>query len=87
MLIYNDKLAVSPLTTHLPIKYVSKEIKKKKIIKNVIEIKKFYKNFLNKKPKIAILGLNPHCETIDKFSEEKKIIIPAINYLKKIIQI
>ena len=83
MLIYNDKLAVSPLTTHLPIKYVSKEIKKKKIIKNVIEIRKFYINFLNKKPKIAILGLNPHCETIDKFSEEKKIIIPAINYLKK----
>ena len=83
MLIYNDKLAVSPLTTHLPIKYVSKEIKKKKIIKNVIEIRKFYKNFLNKKPKIAILGLNPHCETIDKFSEEKKIIIPAINDLKK----
>ena len=82
-LIYNDKLAVSPLTTHLPIKYVSKEIKKKKIIKNVIEIRKFYKNFLDKKPKIAILGLNPHCETIDKFSEEKKIIIPAINYLKK----
>ena len=83
MLIYNDKLAVSPLTTHLPIKYVNKEIKKKKIIKNVIEIRKFYINFLNKKPKIAILGLNPHCETIDKFSEEKKIIIPAINYLKK----
>ena len=83
MLIYNDKLAVSPLTTHLPIKYVSKEIKKKKIIKNVIEIRKFYINFLRKKPKIAILGLNPHCETIDKFSEEKKIIIPAINYLKK----
>ena len=35
------------------------------------------------RPKIAILGLNPHCETIDKFSEEKKLIIPAINYLKK----
>jgi len=58
-------------------------MKKKKIIKNVIEIRKFYINFLNKKPKIAILGLNPHCETIDKFSEEKKIIIPAINDLKK----
>ena len=29
------------------------------------------------------MGLNPHCETIDKFSEEKKIIIPAINDLKK----
>mgnify|MGYP001169033288 CR=1 FL=1 len=84
MLIYNDKLAVSPLTTHLPLKYVSKHITKKKIINSVMEIKKFYKNVINTKPKIAILGLNPHCETIDKFSEEKKIIIPAINYLKKI---
>ncbi len=84
MLIYNKKLAVSPITTHLPLKYVAKEITKKKIINNVIEIKKFYKNFLNKVPKIAILGLNPHCETIDSYSEEKKIIIPAINYLQKI---
>ena len=28
------------------------------------------------------MGLNPHCETINKFSEEKKIIIPAIKILK-----
>ncbi len=84
MLIYNEKIAVSPLTTHLPLKYVAKNITKKKIVNNVIEIKKFYENLLNKKPKIAILGLNPHCETIDKYSEEKKLIIPAINVLKKI---
>ena len=84
MLIYNDKLSVSPLTTHLPLKHVAKNISKEKIINNVKQIKKFYENLLNKKPKIAILGLNPHCETIDKFSEEKNIIIPAINVLKKI---
>ena len=84
MLIYNNKLAVSPLTTHLPLKYVAKNITKKKIVMNVIEIQKFYEKLLKKKPNIAILGLNPHCETIDKFSEEKKIIIPAIKFLKKI---
>ena len=84
MLIYNDKLSVSPLTTHLPLKHVAKNISKEKIIKNVKQIQKFYENLLNKKPKIAILGLNPHCETIDKVSEEKNIIIPAINFLKKI---
>jgi len=83
MLIYNDKLSVSPLTTHLPLKYVTKNITKKKIINNVKKIKYFFESLLNKKPKIAILGLNPHCETIDKFSEENKIIKPAINYLKK----
>ena len=84
MLIYNDKLSVSPITTPLPLKYVTKNITKKKIINNVKKIKKFYESLLNKKPKIAILGLNPHCETIDKYSEENKIIKPAINYLKKI---
>ncbi len=83
MLIYNDKLSVSPITTHLPLKHVTKNITKAKIINNVKQIKKFYENFLNKKIKVAILGLNPHCETVDNFSEEKKIIIPAINYLKR----
>ncbi len=83
MLIYNDKLSVSPVTTHVPLKYVAKNITKKKIINNVKQIKNFYQNLLYRKPKIAILGLNPHCETIDKISEEKKIIIPALNFLKK----
>ena len=44
MLIYNDKLSVSPLTTHLPLKHVAKNISKQKIIKNVKQIKKFYEN-------------------------------------------
>ena len=84
MLIYNDTISVSPITTHLPIKHVAKNITRTKIINNIKQIKKFYEDFIKKKPKIAVLGLNPHCETIDKISEEKKIIIPAINLLKKI---
>ncbi len=81
MLIYNKDLAVSPLTTHIPIKNVSKFIKKKKIINNVIKINNFYKSKLKIRPNIAVMGLNPHCETIDRVSEEKKEIIPAIKYL------
>ena len=83
MLIYNKELSVSPLTTHIPIKSVFKNVKKKKIINNIIKIDKFYKLKLKKRPYIAVLGLNPHCETISKISEEKKEIIPAINYLTK----
>ena len=83
MLIYNDLLSVCPITTHLPLKIVSKNISKKKIIQNIKSIDIFFKKKLNKKPKIAITGLNPHCETNHKFSEEKKIIEPAINFLKK----
>ena len=83
MLIYNNKLSVSPLTTHLPIKDVHKEITKKKIIEHVQLINKFYKKKLKIKPKIAITGLNPHCESNYSSSEEKKYIKPAIRYLIK----
>ena len=82
MLIYNEKFSVSPITTHLPIKYVTNKINKDKIIKHLIKINNFYKKIFNKKIYTAILGLNPHCETIDKFSEEEKIIKPAITFLK-----
>ena len=83
MLIYNKKISVSPLTTHIPIKFVAKNVTKNKIINNVTKIHKFYKDIFNKNIKIAILGLNPHCETIDKFSEEEKIIIPSLKILNK----
>ncbi len=82
MLIYNKFLSVSPLTTHIPLKNVYKFIKKKVIISKITKINEFYKNTLKKNPRIAVLGLNPHCETTDKISEEKKEIIPAIKYLR-----
>jgi 4-hydroxythreonine-4-phosphate dehydrogenase len=83
MLIYNKKLSVSPLTTHIPLKDVYKKITKKKIIEHVKLIKDFYTKTLNKNPRIAITGLNPHCESNYKNSEEEEIIKPAINYLLK----
>ena len=82
MLIYNNELAVSPLTTHVPIKKVAAFIKKRKIINNVTKIDHFYKLKLKKIPNIAVIGLNPHCETTDDISEEKKEINPAIKFLK-----
>ena len=83
MLIYNDILSVTPLTTHIPIKNVAKYVKKKNIIDSTIKINDFYYTRLGRIPKIAVLGLNPHCETINKVSEEKKEIIPAIKDLVK----
>ena len=83
MLIYNKYLSVSPLTTHIPLSKVSKEIKKNKIIYNIRKIDKFYKKILNTKAKIAVTGLNPHCESFEKKSKEKREIIPAIKLLKK----
>ncbi len=83
MLIYNHKLAVTPLTTHIPIKNVSRHVKTDIIVKNITKLNTFYKSKLKKTPKFAILGLNPHCESTDKISEEKKEIIPAIQKLNR----
>ena len=84
MLIYNDNLAVSPITTHLPLKFVNKKINKKNIKNKVKLIVNFYKTFLKLNPRIAILGLNPHCESIDSFNEDEKIIKPVVKELKMI---
>ncbi len=82
MLIFNKKLSVSPITTHLAIKDVNKSISKKKIYTHVELITKFYKKKFKITPRIAITGLNPHCESNFKNSEENLIIIPAIKILK-----
>jgi|TARA_B110001450_G_scaffold226075_1_gene224639 4-hydroxythreonine-4-phosphate dehydrogenase len=81
MLIYNKKISVSPITTHLPLKVVHKFISKNKIINNVKIIVKFYKKYLKKIPRIAVTGLNPHCESNFKSSEEEASIKPAIDLL------
>ena len=65
MLIYNKSLSVSPITTHLPIKEVSKQIKTKDIVLKSILISNFLKKF-NKRPNIAITGLNPIVKFLGK---------------------
>ena len=83
MVIYNKSLSVSPITTHLPLKYVSREIKKTQIENKVKTISSFWLKHFKKKPKIGITGLNPHCESIDSFNEDAKIIKPTVQFLKK----
>ena len=83
MLIYNKSLSVSPITTHIKLNLVAKNISKKKIINKTISIDNFFKKKMKIKPKIGVLGLNPHNYELRNESEEKRIIIPAINYLKK----
>jgi len=84
MIIYDKKISVSPITTHLPIDKVKKNLTTKRIVAKTLLVNNFYKKTLLKSPKIAICGLNPHCENFFiKHSEEKKIIEPAIKILKK----
>ena len=83
MLIFNKKLSVCPITTHLPINQISRKLKKSLIKEKIILINNFYRKFFGFKPKIALTGLNPHCESVENFNEDEKIVKPAVKYLKK----
>ena len=83
MFLFNKELSVSPITTHIPINKVAQKIKKKMIIEKINSINYFYKKFLGFKPRIAVTGLNPHCETFKGKDIEKTEILPAIKILKK----
>ena len=84
MLIYNKKLSVVPLTTHLRIKDIPRHITSKLIIQKIRSLDKEFKKIFKIKPKIGILGLNPHNAELKKDSEEVKKIKPAILKLKNI---
>lgn len=83
MLIYHKELSVCPITTHLPIKLVSKKITKKLIEEKLILVNNFFQKILKIKPRIAITTLNPHGESILKINEDEDIILKAVNSLKK----
>ncbi len=82
MLIRNKKLSVIPITTHIDIKQISRKITLTKIVNKVKIAESWFKDHFNTKPKIGILGLNPHNAELRKGSEENNIIIPAIKKLK-----
>ena len=82
MLISNKRLIVTPITTHIDIRDVSKKINKKIIIKKIKTINTWFYNKFKKKPNFGVLGLNPHNSELKKNSEKKKIILPAIKKLR-----
>ena len=83
MLIYNKKLSVVPLTTHLPLSLVAEKISKKLLMDKILLVHNFYNKFFKYNPKIALTGLNPHCESILNYNEDNKIISPIINVIIK----
>ena len=84
MLIHNKELSVVPLTTHIDIRQVSSKINFNLIKKKICTLDKFYLKLFKKRPKIAILGLNPHNSENKIQSIENKIISPAVVKLKKL---
>lgn len=84
MILMNESLRVALVTTHLPIKEVSKAITKEAIIeKATIFHKTLRRDFRISNPRIAVLSLNPHAGDNGLLgSEEQEVIKPAIDELE-----
>jgi 4-hydroxythreonine-4-phosphate dehydrogenase len=80
MLLVCETMKVGLVTNHLPVKDVAASLTSKKIITKLeIMNLSLHKDFGIMKPKIAVLGLNPHAGDNGLLgSEEKEIILPAI---------
>ena len=85
MILYHKKIIVSPITTHIEIKKISKNVSDTKYLYN--KIYSLYKclevDFNINNPKVAISGLNPHSgENGEIGIEEIKYITPTIKKLR-----
>jgi 4-hydroxythreonine-4-phosphate dehydrogenase len=80
MIMVCDRLRVGVMTGHIPLKDVSNSISTEKILKKLRLMKaSLERDFCIDAPKIAVLGLNPHCGDGGLLGdEEQQIILPAV---------
>jgi len=84
MLMVQEKLKIGIATNHLPVSSISSSLKKEIILNKIMLMNNSLKvDFGIPKPKIAVLGLNPHAGESGMIGdEEEKIILPAIELAK-----
>ncbi|MCQ2144398.1 MAG: 4-hydroxythreonine-4-phosphate dehydrogenase PdxA [Bacteroidales bacterium] len=80
MIMVSDQLKVGVVTGHIPLKEVHKSITTEKILKKLrLMHASLERDFAIDHPKIAVLGLNPHCGDGGLLGdEEQQIILPAV---------
>ena len=81
MILCNDTLRVALVTTHLPLSKIPEAITKEEILAKLqVFQRSLQRDFGIRAPRIAVLSLNPHAGEGGLLgSEEKDIIIPAVN--------
>lgn len=84
MFLVRDNLRVGVVTGHIPLREVSNKMSRELIkLKLTKMIKSLQKDFGIKKPRVAVMGLNPHAgENGLLGDEEEKIITPVIQEMK-----
>ena len=80
MIMVCDRLKVGVATGHIPLKEVPQQLTTEKILKKLRLMKSsLQRDFGIDAPKIAVLGLNPHCGDGGLMgTEEQEVILPAI---------
>ena len=84
MLMVSDNLRVGVVTGHIPLNEVAGQLSKEKIIDKVEQMEQtLIRDFMITKPRIAVLGLNPHAGEKGMLGEEdESIILPAVKNLQ-----
>lgn len=84
MIMISDKMKIAFVTGHLPLKEVRQSITTQNIIAKTKKLNtSLIEDFGIRRPKIAVLGLNPHAGENGLLGEEEgRYIIPAIKELK-----
>lgn len=84
MMMVSDDLRVGLVTGHIPLAKVTEALTKERVLqKTNIFLKSLKEDFGIDKPKIAILGVNPHAGEEGLLgSEEEEILKPAIREMK-----
>jgi len=84
MLMVSEHMKVGVVAGHVPIKDVSSKITEDRIISKLRTLNQaLQQDFSIRKPRIAVLGLNPHAGDGGVLgSEEQEVIIPALNKVK-----
>ncbi len=85
MLMVSETMKMGVVTTHIPVAKIAESLTKELILSKIkIIAKTLQQDFSITKPKIAVFGLNPHAGDNGLLgTEEKEIIIPAIEQAKK----
>jgi 4-hydroxythreonine-4-phosphate dehydrogenase len=85
MILYSSTLKVALVTEHIPVKEVSQYITREVLLSKINLLHaSLRKDFGIDKPKIAVLGLNPHAGDEGLIgSEEERVIKPAIKEAKQ----
>src|SRR5206468_4288461 len=84
MCLTGGKITVALITTHIPLSKVSRALKQSEIVRVGLLLANFLGSRSKNRPRIAVVGLNPHAGESGRIGrEEIEIINPAVEELNR----